>query len=87
MSAVVEQRSPPSPSTASPMIEVRGVSRRFAKRLDIAGKPYHPFHDVQCLVDGDAARGEQLHEVHEPRHEARERAGENAEREAGQAVG
>ena len=38
MSAVVEQRSPPSPSTASPMIEVRGVSRRFAKRLDIAGK-------------------------------------------------
>jgi phospholipase D1/2 len=25
-------------------------------RVDPAGKPYAPFHDVQCLVDGDAAR-------------------------------
>ncbi len=25
-------------------------------RVDPAGKPYAPFHDVQCLVDGEAAR-------------------------------
>lgn len=25
-------------------------------RLDLAGKPYAPFHDVQAIVDGDAAR-------------------------------
>ena len=25
-------------------------------RVDTAGKPYRPFHDVQALVDGDAAR-------------------------------
>jgi phosphatidylserine/phosphatidylglycerophosphate/cardiolipin synthase-like enzyme/uncharacterized membrane protein YdjX (TVP38/TMEM64 family) len=26
------------------------------KRVDLSGKPYRPFHDVQMIVDGDAAR-------------------------------
>ncbi|KAF7963873.1 hypothetical protein AWV80_04900 [Cupriavidus sp. UYMU48A] len=26
------------------------------RRVDPDGKPYAPFHDVQCMVDGDAAR-------------------------------
>ncbi|KYG24819.1 phospholipase [Bradyrhizobium sp. AT1] len=28
---------------------------KLAARCDPQGKPYPPFHDVQCLVDGDAA--------------------------------
>lgn len=27
-----------------------------ARRIDLGGKPYPPFHDVQMVVDGDAAR-------------------------------
>ncbi|MFB6460335.1 VTT domain-containing protein [Bradyrhizobium tunisiense] len=39
-----------------------------ALRCDPQGKPYPPFHDVQCMVDGDAA--EQLFELAEQRWRA-----------------
>ena len=42
--------------------EARGFNRW---RVDPAGKPYRPFHDVQAMVDGDAARA--LSEIAEGR--------------------
>jgi phosphatidylserine/phosphatidylglycerophosphate/cardiolipin synthase-like enzyme/uncharacterized membrane protein YdjX (TVP38/TMEM64 family) len=50
-------------------------------RLDHEGKPYPPFHDVQCMVDSDAAAA--LGEVVRARWGAAGCAGPDAQRQSG----